>query len=218
MNAGSRIAMSLYVAIAIHLVVLLAFGLPGLSQDSAGPSPSGLRLLGDDSPVLDQQLAELTAVLADLGAAADDPAEHSVDDGGRGESPQTGVARVRPRAPRLKPKPEGGPVQERSEAISTDPRADAAEGGGGVNHYLVRLRQHLARQRLGMPLQWEGAQVLVGFDLQADGGVGRLRVVESSGIPEMDRAVLDLVRRSLPLPRPPAALLGPLLVPVAAGN
>lgn len=49
---------------------------------------------------------------------------------------------------------------------------------------------------------------VVGFTIDREGRLTMLEVSRSSGVPEVDEAALDMVRRAAPLPKPPPDLPG----------
>ena len=76
-------------------------------------------------------------------------------------------------------------------------------GNAAVSNYPGKVMAKLRRAARGIP---RGARlraqrdVQVGFVVNASGGVGGVRIVQSSGSPDLDRAALDTVRRAAPFP------------------
>lgn len=95
--------------------------------------------------------------------------------------------------------------------------ASAPAGGGGQDTYFAALRRHLSRFRqplAGDALAVQTRQAVnVHLRIRADGGLGSLRLVQSSGDPALDAEALALVRRAAPLPPPPQAMS--VIVPVS---
>lgn len=186
MNGVPRVAMALYVALAAHAILLFLVVIGREPQDPAGPG-RGLDVLSA-ADVRVQALAGSLSRPASAEAVAVRAAAHD----------RSGPASVPDRA-------DGS----RGSAVSA-----ANLGGGGHDHYFALLRQHLANHRRAVPVEVQGAQTLIGFRLQADGGISGLRVARSSGHTQLDEEALEMVRRALPLPRPPPALVGAVLVPL----
>lgn len=229
MNQWPRNAMSLYVAVAVHATAFLALGLLIPSQNPAG-NQTGLRLGDESSAAVESLLARIPdSLLTEVEqprAVREQTADLSVPSARRvTENKDRPVAQ----SPGLSERPVDTAQAKRPAQASDAPafaaKADqtsnsepveGSEGGGGLNAYFALLRQHLANHRKPMPLAWQGAEVVVGFELRIDGSIANLRVSRSSGIDAMDQAALSLVRQALPLPRPPRQALGPLLVPITA--
>ena len=62
--------------------------------------------------------------------------------------------------------------------------------------------RHLLYPRIAVMRKWQGKTV-VEMQLAADGSVTRMIVAESSGKEVLDEAALKMVKKSLPLPKPP---------------
>ncbi|WP_378950510.1 TonB family protein [Mesorhizobium sp. ANAO-SY3R2] len=85
----------------------------------------------------------------------------------------------------------------------------ATAGNAAVSNYpgkvLAKLRRALRGISRGVRAKAQN-DVHVGFVVDAAGGVGGVRVVRSSGSPELDRAAVEMVRRAAPFPPiPPEA-------------
>jgi TonB family protein len=163
-----RSAISLYVAVVVHALVLLVIALPGPSQDSSGPG-QGLSVRA--APPLSVEQRRLVA-----GGASVIVPGSSVDQGS--------VAQL---------------------------------GGGGRDLYFARLRAHLSTFRRDLSPGLPAARCRVHLAITRDGWVAELALVESSGVPELDAAAMDLVRRAAPLPAPPGGRTVGLIVPVEIG-
>lgn len=64
------------------------------------------------------------------------------------------------------------------------------------------IRKHLVYPAMAQKMGW-GGKVVVAFVIMENGSVGNIRLVESSGIPLLDRSALETIRRASPFPRPP---------------
>jgi protein TonB len=212
-----KTALSLYVAIAAHLLILL-----GLALGSGGWSqlPFGIgQGLGDGTP---EQAAPLASE-ADAPAAAElskpEPQQIVGSDVLRLASkpvpltsPAQRVAVARPLAPVASSRNE----EKRAPAAPTTSRG-SGPAGGGRGGYLADLRRHLDRHRRSLPGVLASARSEVAFTVAADGSVSALRLQKSSGVAALDQEALDLLRRAAPLPKPPDGLARELVVPVSVG-
>lgn len=216
-----KTALSLYVAIAAHLLVLLglALGSGGWSQLPFGEGQG----LGDGKP-------ERAAPLA---SEAERPLAASLPK----QAPQKIVSsevltlaskpvqlgRSLPRDAQARPRaPVEIPASAPASATPDDKRVQLGAGsggpaGGGRGGYLADLRRHLDRHRRSLPGVLASARSEVAFTVAADGGVSALRLQKSSGVPALDQEALDLLRRAAPLPRPPDGQARELVVPVSVG-
>ena len=225
MSHWPRNAMSLYVAVAVHVVLFFLIGWLAPSQLPQGDQ-TGLRLSSAGSTAVEALLDAIPNELLNRQQTVATPAGDAPEAPPNAEGPDIDAVyqlqqEPSPRQEELAP-PQPEPETPVTASQDTMPESliesKSWRGGGGMNTYFARLRQHLADHRMAMPSAWQGAETLIGFELQADGWVSKLRVVESSGIPEMDAAAFALLDRALPLPRPPKSVLGPLLVPISAGR
>jgi protein TonB len=62
--------------------------------------------------------------------------------------------------------------------------------------------QHMRYPPIAVRRKWQGKTV-VEMQLSADGAVTQMAVIESSGKEVLDKAALNMVKQSLPLPPPP---------------
>lgn len=139
------------------------------------------------------------------------------------------VAAPRPKAPPREEKKAADRGEPRAREEAAPPRGrPAAEGGpggapGGVESMTLG----------GLELGWYGSAVtaalgsrwlrpvlegvnrdlvaVVAFDIRRDGTIENARVIESSGVPSLDRSALRAVLDASPLPPVPAAWSQPLL-------
>lgn len=107
-------------------------------------------------------------------------------------------------------------VTEGSVAGNT-PRLSATAGRGEapsaetakqryLKEHFIYIRDLVARKLvypvMARKMGWEGKAV-VAFMVMEDGQVGNVRLMESSGVPLLDRSALETIRRTAPFPRPP---------------
>ena len=133
-------------------------------------------------------------------------------------------------APKPKKKAEtAAPKKEKSSKPAASASADAKsapKGAAGVSKPRVSsanwkakvvswLRRH-QRYPAGAKSRRQEGNVQVAFTIDASGRVKSARIARSSGNAELDRAALDMVRRSSPVPAPPPGeTTRSLVVPVA---
>jgi protein TonB len=144
------------------------------------------------------------------------------------EAPVTREAVVRPKVeePRVRSRPEprrpsgsGGRQDRDSRKGQADgsERGSAASGGAGrgggqagnaaVSNYPGQVASKLRRAVRSVPRGARGGarrDVHVAFVVTANGGLGSVRISQSSGSPELDQAALASVRRAAPFPPIPA--------------
>ncbi|UCH48277.1 MAG: TonB family protein [Betaproteobacteria bacterium] len=115
-------------------------------------------------------------------------------------APQS-VAPVQPTAPKVAPAP--APV-----VAAPIPPAPVLEAiaPSVLEAYRQAISQEIMRHmlypRVAVMRKWQGKTV-VEMQLAADGSVTRMIIVESSGREVLDEAALKMVKKSLPLPKPP---------------
>jgi len=222
MTLAPRTAVSLYVALAVHALLLLGLALRPPSQNPAG-SGLGLSLRGSG---LDEAERLLATAPPASGTNASTPRDASAS-AGIVDSPEAEVAdaRVRSKAP----VPHQVVVAKRSDhadeakttalkdkqAGATAPRIAQVGGGGSGNSYYARLRIHLAGFRHELPGGLPPASARVRFRVSPEGWISDLELVQSSGVASLDAEALDLFRRAAPLPPPPDARELRLIVPVS---
>ena len=220
-----KTALSLYVAIAAHLLILLglALGSGGWSQLPFG----GGQGLGDGRPDQPAPLASETDKPAATALSKPQPQENL--------SPERITDRLtlasKPVQLTKITAPAAEARQQKSAGVSSVPRTSedsapiaasaSARGsglaGGGRGGYLADLRRHLDRHRRSLPGVLASARSEVAFTVAADGGVSALRLQKSSGVAALDQEALDLLRRAAPLPKPPDGAARELVVPVSVG-
>jgi protein TonB len=214
-----RTAVSLYVALAVHALVLLAMALRPASQQSAG--------LGQGLSVRSASLSAGERRLV-LGSAAEPETMAAPLEALRVRSPPVRavetrrLARERPSAGSApvpvhpKPAPASPITQPRDAPRTSGSNGEAVGqvGGGGRDLYFARLRAHLAGFRRELRPGLPPARTRVRMTITKDGWIEELVLMESSGLPELDAEAMDIVRRAAPLPSPPEGRAVRLIVPV----
>lgn len=204
---GARAVIALYVALALHalagLVLLLLPGPQGGMGEGAGLG-IGLRLEGSDGvfapPAPSPRPEPATRATVRRATAANAPRRaRPPTHAGPDESSAIG---------------EPAAVDPAQSAESQSQAAPARGGGGGTDRYFERLRQHLYRFRRELPGELRAARATIGFTVSPRGELLDLRLVQSSGVSELDAEALDLMRRAVPLPGPPDGAAVQLVVPV----
>jgi len=71
------------------------------------------------------------------------------------------------------------------------------------NYIRDLVRKHLVYPAMAQKMGWSGKAV-VAFIVMENGTASNIRLVESSGIPLLDRSALATIKRAAPFPRPPA--------------
>jgi len=110
----------------------------------------------------------------------------------------------------VKPERPAAPAPVTTHAIPRETVAKETTGDTALRtRYLGELASAIARNRhyprLSRRRREEG-RVLVGFHIASDGRFEQVRVLESSGRPRLDRAALEMVRRTSPFRPPPPTL------------
>ena len=196
-----RTAISLYVALALHALVLLAMALHPPSQNSSG-SGQGLSVRGVSLSAAERRLVDPapSPIPTSVHAPASTPRPIASSEPRRRLSPEPVATRDEPAVPVSAP--------------PASPAAPSAVGGGGRDLYFARLRAHLAGYRRELRSGLPAASSRVRVAITRDGWIEELVLVESSGVPDLDAEALDLVRRAAPLPAPPGGRALRLIVPV----
>lgn len=204
---GTRTAVALYVALALHAIALLFLLLVPTPQIGSGPGV-GLTLAGEGS-VLVPDVAPAVSAPPTAMPASDRDRAPSVP-----KSPpqvRTRMSEVAPEAPDMTPTFASGLGTDRVPGI-------AHTGGGGSDTYFVRLRAHLARFRREIPGPSASGRAEVRFTVRPDGRVAGARLERSSGFDALDAEALALFDRAQPLPRPPGGEPLELVVPIYVGG
>ena len=108
-----------------------------------------------------------------------------------------------PVAPPPAVEPAAPPAPAVPRVSAPDPLALAAYG----KHLAGAVAAHQRYPRLALMRQWQGTTLLQ-LQLDRDGGLTDVRVLNSSGHEILDKQAIDMVRAALPLPPLPASLSG----------
>lgn len=214
---GARAAVALYVALALHVLALLLLMLAPTPQAPPGAGQGlGLQLAGREgvlAPRPPRSDAEASA-LSTATARNPEPITKRPMQSVRTTSKQAAAETRR---------------QIRRETIPADPEdlaraarpgfaepATSPEGAGGgkVDSYFTRLRQHLHRFRRDLLIGAEAGGAEVALVVQADGYVSDLRLARGSRSRVLDEEAVALVFRAQPLPLPPDGEALRLVVPI----
>lgn len=86
------------------------------------------------------------------------------------------------------------------------PKAAAAESAGSGSKAAANYGSSVMKKIRKTKKQRAPAKgtVVVAFAISADGGLSSVKVLQSSGSPDLDQVALDHIRRSAPFPPPPA--------------
>jgi periplasmic protein TonB len=127
------------------------------------------------------------------------------------------------------PKPIAKPVQKQMAAVNTRPVAadkvaehaaapSPGERGRAKAEWGSLISAHLNRYKnVPAGLRAPGGVVMLAFTLDRQGRVMSSHVAQGSGLGELDREAVDMLRRAQPFPPPPSELTGsqfPFTVPV----
>lgn len=218
MIVGPRTAVSLYVALAVHVLLLLGLALSAPPQDPVGRG-LGLSVPGAGLDPVERRMATEPLSDADRGsrlAAA----------GGEAPQARAGAAtpvRIEPDLSPHRPRASRAKADRHEPATSRAEEGDAAvragrSGGGGEAGYFAQLRTHLALHRRELPGGLPAAMARVRFRVAPDGAISELELFEGSGLAALDAEAMDLLRRAAPLPSPPGDRAIRLIVPVSIGE
>lgn len=142
------------------------------------------------------------------------------------EEPRKEEERPRER-PRPTPKPQAKPQQAQTRAASqaqpstrnAAPQEAAGEraSDASVARWQSRLMAHLERRKRypnGARMRREQGTAHVNFTIDERGNVTSASLTRSSGFPELDQAVLDMLRRASPVPAPPPGVNRTITAPI----
>lgn len=113
--------------------------------------------------------------------------------------PPVTAAAVKPSAPAPVAAPAPAPAPRPEKVLETVEESVLEAYRQSVSQEVMK---HMSYPRVAVMRKWQGKTV-VEMQLSADGAVTQLVVVESSGKEILDKAAVAMVRRSLPLPKPP---------------
>ena len=108
-----------------------------------------------------------------------------------------------PQATPSPPEPVAPPVVPAPRTSAPDPQTLAAYG----KHLAGAVAAHQRYPRLALMRQWQGTTLLQ-LQLDREGGLTEVRVLNSSGHDILDKQAIDMVRAALPFPPLPAGLSG----------
>lgn len=202
--SAPRALASLYVAVALHAVIFLGLALAPAPQQTQSMSVGLLPDEGVGQDALDL-IAALAAVKAEVGQEA------------AAEPPEAQLSRRMPQQPETAAETSVEQAEPRYSDLNRlegAPENFSLSGSGANQTYLANLRTHLAAHRRALPGLLGSAETIVSFVLSASGKASAIRIEESSGMPLLDAAAIELIQRAEPLPVPPASLRGRLLVPL----
>ncbi len=219
-KVSPRTAISLYVALVVHALLLLAVALRLPSQNPGGAG-LGLGIPGTGLDEIERRLvtapppgAEVDArqlAVAPSSALARDRAREQRIEAEEKTPP-------RPKSPHAEAGTESGRARDakvEGQRENSGRHAGGRMAGGGSDSYFARLRAHLAGFRRELRGGLPTATARVRVRVSPEGWISGLELVESSGLPELDSAALDLLRRAAPLPSPPDGRATRLIVPVS---
>ncbi|TDU31549.1 TonB family protein [Panacagrimonas perspica] len=221
MKLAPRTAVSLYVALAMHALLLLSLALRPPSQNPVG-SGLGLSLPGAGLDEAERLLATAPPMAGTETSTPRDvvPTARIVDslESEVADAPVRRKAPVHPPAATKRPdyaEDVKATALDEKRTRASAPLIAQAGGGGSGNSYYVRLRTHLAGFRRELPAGLPPGSARVRFRVSPEGWISELELVQSSGVPSLDAEALDLFRRAAPLPPPPDARELRLIVPVS---
>ncbi|RME86893.1 MAG: TonB C-terminal domain-containing protein [Zetaproteobacteria bacterium] len=90
-----------------------------------------------------------------------------------------------------------------SPAIAEADAADAAMSAQEANAWIARIRARIERAWRPPPVVGEVRDPLVALDLNPDGTIARIEILESSGHPALDASLVRAIRAAAPFPLPP---------------
>lgn len=216
-----KAALSLYIALAVHLLLILLLALAAGGRGDQALQGLGSGFGGADTPA-PQVGAQALSSLA--------PQEKSVavkKPLTPGDSLSLAAKPIDLRPPKSKPKtvpvarvarpaPPSQPVVAAAPAVAaTQAIAGSGAAGGGSGAYIAQVRAQLSRNRRSLPGILSTAHSEVAFTIAADGAVSNVKLVTSSGIAELDREATAMVLRAAPFPPPPGRRTRRLSVPVS---
>lgn len=212
-----KTALSLYIAVAVHLllILLLALGIGG--RQSLMGSGSGFGGVDAVAP----------AVNADASSGPIEAQQRQIVEKAGWRSDRLTLAatpidlqpKTRPPLPRnveaepAKVAKQGPEVKPLSAPVAAAAGSGAA--GGGSGGYIAEVRAQLSRNRRSLPGILSTAHSEVAFSIAPNGAVSDVKLVTPSGIAELDREAIALVRRAAPFPAPPDGKARRLSVPVS---
>lgn len=230
---GWNPALSFALSLALHCSVAALAFIPGAAAPGAGGTELeaiGIEIIS--SSVLDAMVSERAAPAsaAALASVAREPGSEAaaarqneieqkpetveelpLDDPLPNPEPDAPAVTEAKPEPRPEPTPsaesaEGGPSVAAVALAETaeDRPAHAAAQAGAVRLFLAGVRSRLAKNR-PRSLRRKGT-VIINFAIQPSGELEYAQVETSSGIPSLDQAAIEAVRRSTPFQKPPEGM------------
>lgn len=213
MTRTPRTAISLYVAVALHAVLLLALALQWSTQSSQ-KNAVGLRL---DQPGLhaadraylkqwsnQSQRIEESRQLKGPEALVSPAARQ------RRAVVETSVASTSKR-----PRRRNALLESEAADAELVPAPQILDRAAAQENYLGKLRSHLAQYRRELPIGLGNAQAMVSLELTRNGEVRDIYLARASGIALLDQEAIALILRAAPLPKPPVDHVGRLQIPIS---
>ena len=234
----SRLGVSLYVAVALHVLALLFLALQPPRQWPPGPRMGLGTPLARLDPAEQRFLAERQPppVARTAPGQAHRPAPAGAELAAISRPPPARPAESRQRQP-VAPAEARPPSRQVPDSVSASHREAppavperrssrsspstlpvAGSGGADVAHYFGVLRTHLAAFRHPVTLDTAEATAVVAVAVDARGYISSLQLLRSSGQASFDREALALLRRAEPLPAPPGGRTLRLEIPLRVGG
>jgi protein TonB len=205
-----ELAISVGLAVLINLLVLLPllFGGPRQSSSGEGPAAIEVEIIQEPQPEPEPVPQPQQEARAPFNFGADDAPEEPGDTT-RPERAMPRPSEDEPQDTRPRERAETPPLPEWAQTIERSYSAAPPDGGkviGRGDAYGRMLRQRL-NANLVLPSNLDMARIIpphanVSFD--RSGKLVGVVLVRSSGSSELDRAMLDAIRRSFPVPPIPA--------------
>lgn len=209
-----KAALSLYIALAVHLllILLLALGVAGRGDQALQGTGSGF---GGEDRVAPEAEAQALSPLADASKSSAEKKPAVQSDSLTLAAMPIDLQPPKP-APRVaKPEPAKKAGEAKPAVTVTNAPAGSGAIGGGSGAYIAQVRAQLSRNRRSLPGILSTAHSEVAFNIGPDGAVSDVKLISSSGIAELDREATAMVLRAAPFPAPPDGKARRLIVPVS---
>jgi protein TonB len=166
----------------------------GEAQDAAPAQPPAAASAPEEALASEQRRRQTELVRA---AGRAKKAEHAKQAEARRRATRIRVARQA----RKKPAPSGSKAAARGQQKTRAAAAQISASQGAMRDYGAEIRALIARNRPDGARG--GARVVVGFSLDASGGLLSARIQQSSGDSAFDERALEAVRKTSPFPAAP---------------